>query len=231
MNLYSYILTYDSGFAPNPFFGYCTLATCKPVIRRTSDIADWIFGLSPKNNNYKLIYAMEITEKITFADYFIDCRFQDKKPNLNAENYVDIVGDNIYKPSPNSTFQQLPSLHSDGSKENIKTKERDLSGNYVLISDNFYYFGSKPIDLPHDLLQHVIIGQGHRKLTPDVKKEVIGQLLEHINKFKKGIHACPTVWPPICEDSICKNEFCCDDPNKCDAEYKNDSDKPNEIIN
>ena len=49
MKLFSYIITHDIGFAPNPFFGYCTLANCKPVIRRTSKIGDWIVGISAKH--------------------------------------------------------------------------------------------------------------------------------------------------------------------------------------
>jgi len=36
MKVYSYIVAYDSGFAPNPFHGICTLACCKPTIRRTA---------------------------------------------------------------------------------------------------------------------------------------------------------------------------------------------------
>ena len=36
MTVYSYIVAYDSGFAPNPFHGTCTLACCKPTIRRTA---------------------------------------------------------------------------------------------------------------------------------------------------------------------------------------------------
>nr|WP_269667332.1 hypothetical protein [Polaromonas naphthalenivorans] len=32
-------MTHDSGFAPNPFHGTLTLATCKPGIRRTIDPA------------------------------------------------------------------------------------------------------------------------------------------------------------------------------------------------
>ena len=28
--LYSYIVATDSGFSPNPFHGFCTLACCKP---------------------------------------------------------------------------------------------------------------------------------------------------------------------------------------------------------
>src|SRR5712671_5339411 len=34
MRLYSYVVARDFGFAPNPFFGVCTLATCKPDIRK-----------------------------------------------------------------------------------------------------------------------------------------------------------------------------------------------------
>lgn len=33
VNLFSYIVACDSGFSPNPFWGICTLACCKPRIR------------------------------------------------------------------------------------------------------------------------------------------------------------------------------------------------------
>lgn len=32
--LFSYIVRWDHGFAPNPFHGICSLATCKPGIRK-----------------------------------------------------------------------------------------------------------------------------------------------------------------------------------------------------
>ncbi|WP_347927045.1 hypothetical protein [Pseudomonas helvetica] len=35
--IYSYVITHDHGFAPNPHGGVLTLATCKPVIRRTAE--------------------------------------------------------------------------------------------------------------------------------------------------------------------------------------------------
>ena len=40
--LYSYCLPYDDGAAPNPFWGTCTLVICKPAIRRTARVGDWI---------------------------------------------------------------------------------------------------------------------------------------------------------------------------------------------
>jgi len=47
--LYSYIMTSDSGFAPNPFHDICTLATCKPETRRLAKKGDWILGFSGKS--------------------------------------------------------------------------------------------------------------------------------------------------------------------------------------
>ena len=45
MRLFSYVVAHDTGFSPNPFFGYCTLACCKPVIRRSAQAGDWVVGL------------------------------------------------------------------------------------------------------------------------------------------------------------------------------------------
>lgn len=71
MKYFSYVISRDYGFAPNPFFGFCTLATCKPKIRENAQIGDWIFGtgsvaLGCKD---KLIYAMQVTNKITYDTY------------------------------------------------------------------------------------------------------------------------------------------------------------------
>jgi Nucleotide modification associated domain 2 len=57
MTLYSYIVTHDTGFAPNPFFGFCTLACCKPGIRKHADKLDWIVGLTPKAQENKVVYS------------------------------------------------------------------------------------------------------------------------------------------------------------------------------
>jgi len=42
--LYTYCIPYDDGAAPNPYWGICTLVICKPVIRRTAEVGDWIVG-------------------------------------------------------------------------------------------------------------------------------------------------------------------------------------------
>jgi len=62
MSVFSYIVTHDSGFAPNPFWGFCTLACCKPMIRKTAVRGDWIVELSPKKLGNRLVFVMEVTE-------------------------------------------------------------------------------------------------------------------------------------------------------------------------
>ena len=42
--LFSYTIPIDDGAAPNPFHGMCTLAICKPGIRRVAKKGDWIAG-------------------------------------------------------------------------------------------------------------------------------------------------------------------------------------------
>ena len=70
MKIYSYVLKHDSGFAPNPFWGFCTLATCKPVIRRNAKPGDWIIGTGSvyEGRPEKLIYVMHIYEAIPIEE-------------------------------------------------------------------------------------------------------------------------------------------------------------------
>lgn len=64
MKLYSYVLTHDTGFAPNPSGEYCTLACCKPRIRKSAQVDDWIIGTGSTNNvGHDHLYAMKVTEK------------------------------------------------------------------------------------------------------------------------------------------------------------------------
>ena len=96
MQLYLYILTHDTGFAPNPFWGICTLACCMPVTRRVAKECDWIVGLRgatlyrrtfgtreqvPAEEMYRIIYAMQIRRKLTFAEYWDGPDFAVKRPD------------------------------------------------------------------------------------------------------------------------------------------------------
>lgn len=93
--VFSYVVKVDSGFAPNPFHGWCTLACCKPSIRRTASVGDIIMGLSPRSE--RIVYAMRVTEVLTFEQYWNGTRFATKRPR--AGTHRDAVGDNVYEPT------------------------------------------------------------------------------------------------------------------------------------
>jgi hypothetical protein len=132
MKLYSYIVAHDTGFSPNPFWGFCTLADCKPTIRRTANVDDCIVGLTPKSKGNKIVYAMEVSEKLPFCEYFNDKRFTRKIPDCTLYT-IHKMGDNICKPLESGGYQQLESKYSNGVNENPCSKCKDLSGKNVLI--------------------------------------------------------------------------------------------------
>ncbi len=151
MDLYSYVVAYDSGFAPNPFHGYCTLATCKPRIRNCAKIGDWILGCGSADKSKKqgglLVYAMRISEAITFDQYFIDQRFQAKKPNLSGSR-KQARGDNVYYQT-GGAWDQLNSYHSNpNGVPNPNHVARDTGVNRILVGQHFRYFGKDGPRLP-----------------------------------------------------------------------------------
>ncbi|MGY4106349.1 Nmad2 family putative nucleotide modification protein [Aeromonas encheleia] len=154
--IHSYVVRYDSGFAPNPFYGYCTLATCKPRIRDSANIGDWVVGCGSNSRNVRrggyLVYAMRVTDVMTFEDYDADPRFESKKPYRHGSRKQS-CGDCIYfKPPQSGTWQQRDSFHSlpDGSLHPDHVA-RDTGANRILASNDFVYFGGEGPKFPKDL--------------------------------------------------------------------------------
>lgn len=164
--VYLYVVDHDLGFAPNPYHGVCTLATCKPGIRSTAQVGDWVIGLGGKNLKAtgKCIFAMRVTKKITFNQYWFDSEFNDKKPVRNGSKKM-LAGDNIYYLDEEAKWHQAPSIHSepDGSVNPLNL-ERDTKSNKVLLSTHFYYFGSTAVTLPDGMLKALGYknGRNHR---------------------------------------------------------------------
>ena len=166
-NLYIYVIARDFGFAPNPFHGICTLATCKPNIRNSANVGDWIMGVGGNELDQvkdKCIFLMKVTEKISFQDYWDDEQYGLKKSIRNGSD-VRMLGDNIYHQDENSEWIQEDSHHSnaDGSINytNLKT---DTRSDRVLISRYFLYFGSQAQEVDLGSINYKR-GIGHRKIS------------------------------------------------------------------
>jgi hypothetical protein len=173
MVIYSYVVVRDHGFAPNPFYGYCTLATCKPKIRKGAQEGDWVIGngsVAVQNGKYKnkLIYAMRVDEKISFDDYWDDDRFYFKRPIMNGSN-KQFYGDNIYhRDVTTGEYIQENSHHSlENGLLNELNYNRDLKSEYVLISKTFWYYGENAICIPSRFKDIIKEGIGEKKITDE----------------------------------------------------------------
>lgn len=150
--VFSYKLSRDFGFAPNPFHGICTLATCKPQIRRSAQLGDIIVGCGSKKLGMqgKLIFAMRVSEKLSFNEYWNDPRFEIKKPNFRSSRAA-AYGDNIYH-FEEGQWQQEDSHHSfEEGVTNFANQTRDTGADHVLIGHDFVYWGSNAPIMDHNL--------------------------------------------------------------------------------
>lgn len=200
MKLYSYVVARDFGFAPNPFYGFCTLSSCKPKIRQSANKGDWVVGVSSigrgQDINPNLVYTMKITEKLTFQEYWNDPRFLCKRPVLNG-SIKQVYDDNIYHKNSEDKWFQEPSHHTlpnnEPNKKNLKT---DTKSDNVLISQEYYYLGNNKIEIPNYIHHKISITEnsrlGHR-VTETCND--IGTFLEWINSLKLDkVNGDPLHW-------------------------------------
>lgn len=101
-----YVMTIDTGFAPNPFHGWCTLAACTPN-HRDADLArgDYIAGVFRSGGPPRLVYVMEVAMSLDFDAYYRDGRFKKKKPRKDG-TWQERAGDNIYFMNPAGEYVQ-----------------------------------------------------------------------------------------------------------------------------
>lgn len=178
MKLYSYVIPRDYGFAPNPYFGYCTLATCKPVIRRCAQVADWVaaFGASGTTVYEKLVVLMRVKETLTFDQYWNDDRFISKRPVFN-KGVMHMYGDNIYHHDGDNWMQERSHHSMEDGSINYINLNRDTGTNRVLIATEFCYFGNNAITIPQEFNMLIAHGIGHR-VSED--NEVINNFISYI---------------------------------------------------
>ena len=192
-----YVVTRDFGFAPNPFHGFCTLACCKPRIRSVAQIGDWIFGVAGGRlaQPGHCIFGMRVSETLTFDEYWLDPRFQAKKPLRNGSR-VMMLGDNIYhRQGEASEWVQEDSHHSrpDGTPDasNIAT---DTQTNRVLVSEDFTFFGVSAPLIPDNILNAIGYsnGRNHRRFEAQATQPLLAWFREQAR------HAgCPVVDDPF----------------------------------
>lgn len=223
MSFIGYKMTHDSGFAPNPFHGYLTLATCKPSIRRTKRKGDWIAGFASKNliNNciqndfpappYQgLIYLMRVGEKMPLDEYFEDPRFEVKKPVAQSSSQIIRAGDNIYYLNRANAQPQWSQVPNENHGREPETIEHDVSGINVLLAseelEEFYYFGANAL-IPEGGWKSIGISMSNGRTFHMSELEVLPRILKWLDGqgFKPGKHGNPCMW----EEKLASQQFGC----------------------
>ncbi len=195
MRLFSYVVEHDQGFAPNPFYGVCTLANCKPLIRLTAEVGDLVVGTgsATAERTGHLIYWMRVGEIMSFDEYWDDPRFQCKKPVMNGSR-MQRFGDNIYHTAPDGTILQADSFHSrEGgvlSEENLRI---DTGRTHrVLISADYAYFGTAAPAIPPTLGFLVKQGPGHKCHFTQAERDAVTAWLHGL--AAKNLAGQPCRW-------------------------------------
>lgn len=198
MRLYSYVIERDYGFAPNPFHGVCTLATCKKVIRRKANVGDWVVatGSAKYHRTGQLVCAMRVSETMAFDEYWNDPRFQLKKPVMNGSRMM-AYGDNIYRRGPNGNWVQADSHHSlEGGAVNTKNLDDDTETDRVLIAEEFWYLGSSALEIPSQFRGQgpadICAVRGHKVNFVD---GLVDEFLAWLRAFPSGCQRRPDRWP------------------------------------
>ncbi len=170
------------------------MATCKPQIRRSAQIGDWIAGFGGKCTPVyeKLVYIMHVSEKMTFDQYWNDIRFENKKPDF-LKSLMYYYGDNIYHHDINTgMWLQENSHHSNEEEINYINLNKDTGADAVLISDKYWYFGSNACILPADFNSVVSYGRPYKKIE---NEDIVSGLIRWLSvNFNEKINGRPFDW-------------------------------------
>jgi hypothetical protein len=197
MRIFSYVVEHDLGFAPNPFFGVCSLAACKPQIRRTAAVGDIVIGTGAALPNLAghLIYWMKVEAINDFNGYWADPRYRAKRPDMFAPGKMLRYGDNIYhKEAGDTDYRQEDSFHSEmGGGLSMGNRARDTgTTDLVLLARQFDYFGEDAPRIPDQLSDFVKAGPGHKcRFAPD---RIAAMLLWLQSLGGRGYRGRPSHW-------------------------------------
>jgi len=175
----------DAGSAPNTQGGYCSLTICKPRIRLSAKVGDYVIGLRGRSGYIgtigphavdSILYIMRITEKMTYPEYNDWCS---RKCKVKIPSLENPIGDCQY-----DADLQLR-IHGPHKEEHIKT---DISGIYALVSKEFWYRPETHpagFRLPSSLATQWNVEKVKRGHTiREITNESISNLLQDIKPIK-----------------------------------------------
>ena len=166
-------------------------------------MGDWVAGFTSKSlaghdvGSERLVYLMRVAEKLLLRDYFRDPRFQDKIPDMGADGPEAKAGDNIYRPRRSDAASAADFEQLANANHVPRDRKRDVGGNFVLVSGEFYYFGGSAPAVPRDVRPDVPRGQsryGQGSCPAQAER-----FLQYIrDNYRVGRHGQPHNWSSAC---------------------------------
>lgn len=185
-----YVVKVDTGFAPNPFGGYCTLAACTPNRRGIRfERGDWLVGHSAMARGQRLVYAMRISDVLDFYDYYRDPRFAAKKPRYDR-GWEEACGDNLYHQEGGGWVMDANPFH-----DPAVYLARDTRNPRVFISDHYFYFGENAPHIPAEFRDLIWGRQGCRCHEDQALIDSFTHWVE--SNYAPGLHGTPADRPPV----------------------------------
>lgn len=205
--LFSYVVATDSGFAPNPFFGLCTLACCKPKIRKAvgdrllresghADIVElrrsdpgfvrrqniWVVGLAgtslPDRLRRSVVYVMQVTDILDFESYYAE--HPEKRPvRTDSTTSADPVwhGDAIYTGNDPRTARQVTPCAHSNGVEEDQGSKKHDLNGKYVLASDHFIYFGQ--DAPYIPLEVALHhGRGHHSNHPP---EVLAGLESWLN--------------------------------------------------
>ena len=127
--IYVYKMVVDNGGAPCVYRDLLSLAICKPKVRKTAEPGSLVFGFGGQRLGGRLIFAARITDKPGVGDYYRTPVYRGRPDRI----YRNVGG--RPKRVKGAKFHSL----TDQSATDVGPHFEKA---YVLISDDFRYFGA-----------------------------------------------------------------------------------------
>jgi hypothetical protein len=194
--IFSYVIEHDLGFAPNPFHGICTLACCKPYIRKYAREGDYIIGTAAADTpiHGHMSYWMRVSKIIAFDEYWKDPQFLAKRPDMRGGRMYR-YGDNIYyRDAASSEYRTIDSFHSEAhgrpSPDNLRADTGTTE--LLLLGDDFAYWGIDGQEIPEALRKVFVAKRYHKCRFPPDKVKAFLSWLEAVPG--RGLLGRPAHW-------------------------------------
>jgi hypothetical protein len=184
-DIYIYKMPTDNGGAPCVAANLLSLAICKPKIRKSAEKGSLIFGFGGKAYGERLLYIACVTQKLQRGEYYRE-RAYAKRPDC------------IYLEESGLAVRKKKARYHFDSDHRRKDVGLHFENAFVLLSDNFRYFGRKGTAEYKERFPNIRktiegLKQGHRRyLSAELRKELLALKKMFWGKYRRMKIGAPT---------------------------------------